>query len=1101
MQVLKTLEEIINLKGNELLEDEWEIILNMSEIFITQQKNSTNYADLVPVFQRFFVSVRNLYISGEFNKTGIQNLMNFYDKIKYVINDTYFDAIYINWLKNQDQKFSLAKMNEILSFTGLLMQKDDNLSANFQIVDNRIFEILNSFENYYLSTEFSLIYKEELEKLFMEKAYEYQILGSKLNIDSRLKIIKILQIIGQNTRLIDNFAKILDLIVKIIQIGPSKSSFLSKQKTGSFITINYNQNVANFAHQVLLGFFKENYQTYPATKLILILKAMLKILKCEYREIIILTLKFFGNFTFDHDYYFMLTPWNIPSYFCGNLCDEYKFSCQLIFDAVMNFLNFDYGLDLLMPALNVILAICKSHYGLYTLDLPMDVKILIEFLESAITKKEIDASLKIVEILQIILTQRSPSVISGKNNGIKLAFAEIISIFEAYLSELGKIPSLFKPYLEEFRKQKTYKDFQAAPQKSYSEIPLFSKLAVKKLVQLSKILMNNIDSALYIYKEELLFAINELVSSIKIFLSDSLLAERFAVDLQEIFANIYYSGFIHKLTADCVLAIIELALQIGWRDIYFLSDFTIPTLYDYLCHKHLYNLHSLFGRNNDTAEPTPGEKNAANFFGMLTYPLGDSGHKIVEDLENKHKNKNKPKDVNWTHFGYQKDSNLAMHLATENIIHFYSNLTAELQKEILPYISRILSLEIKNEQSPIIQQTIILSELLSWINTTNFERVISDSTENNGPILEKSKIYILNDSVIQINSEKENINLILRNATSKIQAQIKLNNIRSKSIIKNEDNLKILTRIHESSTLEPQARIENEIILDPDFCISLLPGTLQNHFNEKIGAWENFEISSEIKGLIMTLDQIFVHNVHSIGILYIPKDCDMSLKSIFMPQNVSQRFTSFLSNLGTLVNASNCSSDIYTGGLQKDNKNENGLGIIYRDEISQAFFHVNSLMKIVNSEKTKEKDEEIYEKVRNYLSNDNVVIVWNESDKNLPSELFENSSTGIYILIDPLPTNFCILKVMNIFDLRKIRTTHKDSYAKIYGSMSEYLITNDIYLPKIIIRSAISSDIKAQRTGKGKEKNQFISELLKRCSIIKEIKKKCWLDGGRKFVK
>lgn len=73
----------------------------------------------------------------------------------------------------------------------------------------------------------------------------------------------------------------------------------------------------------------------------------------------------------------------------------------------------------------------------------------------------------------------------------------------------------------------------------------------------------------------------------------------------------------------------------------------------------------------------------------------------------------------------------------------------------------------------------------------------------------------------------------------------------------------------------------------------------------------------------------------------------------------------------------------------------------------------------------------------------------------------------------------------------------KDNYLvrhsmKFYGSIPEYAIINDCYLSGIVLRSAIVSDIMSETHKKNNAKVIYMSQLLKRCSLIKEIKKTAW---------
>ena len=66
---------------------------------------------------------------------------------------------------------------------------------------------------------------------------------------------------------------------------------------------------------------------------------------------------------------------------------------------------------------------------------------------------------------------------------------------------------------------------------------------------------------------------------------------------------------------------------------------------------------------------------------------------------------------------------------------------------------------------------------------------------------------------------------------------------------------------------------------------------------------------------------------------------------------------------------------------------------------------------------------------------------------------------------------------------------------RAYGSMRDFAVVNDIYLSKLLLRLVIAADLMVQRQKQGREKEVYQSNFLRRCMLIKDIKKKAWVSG------
>ena len=231
---------------------------------------------------------------------------------------------------------------------------------------------------------------------------------------------------------------------------------------------------------------------------------------------------------------------------------------------------------------------------------------------------------------------------------------------------------------------------------------LFQNPISRKLAKFTKAIMNTLCSMCFVCTGEVVNLINDLLDVMRSFTSEHVLAEKFAKSILEVFASIYYSGIVNKLTPEQIIKILDACLQIGWRNVYYTSEQQIPFLIEYMLNKNVIWTGELNRQSEENLDA--GSKIAS----QLTFPVGGSGRKIIDDMDSKLKTKGKIADPLNTYFSYQQEGHIVMHLSTENIVHFFIYLNKTAQTQVLPYFSKIASLETKNEQSSILQQTFIL---------------------------------------------------------------------------------------------------------------------------------------------------------------------------------------------------------------------------------------------------------------------------------------------------------------------------------------------------------------------------------------------------------
>ena len=117
------------------------------------------------------------------------------------------------------------------------------------------------------------------------------------------------------------------------------------------------------------------------------------------------------------------------------------------------------------------------------------------------------------------------------------------------------------------------------------------------------------------------------------------------------------------------------------------------------------------------------------------------------------------------------------------------------------------------------------------------------------------------------------------------------------------------------------------------------------------------------------------------------------------------------------------------GGLPKTGAD--GLyGVVWRDDMSQMFYHVNTLMQHIdlNANVQNENQEALsaslsegqatpellISKVKKHINGDNVVIIWNEGNAELPEKYLRANNIQVFIIIQPLVTNYCRVKVVDV---------------------------------------------------------------------------------------
>eukprot|EP00826_Nyctotherus_ovalis_P015332 TRINITY_DN14348_c0_g1_i7.p4 TRINITY_DN14348_c0_g1~~TRINITY_DN14348_c0_g1_i7.p4 ORF type:complete len:104 (+),score=38.38 TRINITY_DN14348_c0_g1_i7:73-384(+) len=94
---------------------------------------------------------------------------------------------------------------------------------------------------------------------------------------------------------------------------------------------------------------------------------------------------------------------------------------------------------------------------------------------------------------------------------------------------------------------------------------------------------------------------------------------------------------------------------------------------------------------------------------------------------------------------------------------------------------------------------------------------------------------------------------------------------------------------------------------------------------------------------------------------------------------------------------------LYTGSLSKLS-DERLFGILYKSQLAQVFFHVNTLLQQSTSKSF----------VGEVIAKDNVRIVWNESKEELSEELLRKVGGRLCVVIEEFEGEVCEVTIKNV---------------------------------------------------------------------------------------
>ncbi len=133
---------------------------------------------------------------------------------------------------------------------------------------------------------------------------------------------------------------------------------------------------------------------------------------------------------------------------------------------------------------------------------------------------------------------------------------------------------------------------------------------------------------------------------------------------------------------------------------------------------------------------------------------------------------------------------------------------------------------------------------------------------------------ITRSSIVHVVTEKDRARVSLRNVAGEMSARVQIDNRLRQVAKKPDENFAILLGLSSHPDSAPGSPCtESEPAVLPEHILSVLPLSLQSRINEKMLAWEPVNPDSELQGLVRELDSSPIHNLYSVGVLYLAPNC------------------------------------------------------------------------------------------------------------------------------------------------------------------------------------------------------------------------------------
>lgn len=205
-------------------------------------------------------------------------------------------------------------------------------------------------------------------------------------------------------------------------------------------------------------------------------------------------------------------------------------------------------------------------------------------------------------------------------------------------------------------------------------------------------------------------------------------------------------------------------------------------------------------------------------------------------------------------------------------------------------------------------------------------------------------------------------------------------------------------------------KIIKEGNIDPNFILSYLPANYHRASIERLINLSSCKPDKDIGDDLIELNNILPYFCYAAGVVYISYTNKLTEKEIYSESEGSARFIEFISTLGSFVNIKNAPNNLFLNGLPRSGA-EGLYGILAKDNISQIFFYINTLMQYSES-----PTEDSVKRIKNYIKDLNVVIVWNENPSSILTEsLLKKINDKVVILLTPLENDYCYVKMHFVY--------------------------------------------------------------------------------------
>jgi len=990
-QASMTIERIIARCGPELTE-EWEEIFNFIKEFMSNEEIKGN-KDRCGYIIKIMLLIRALYISERF-RGNKEALMKTYTLTSNAINDPIFDSIYLNYLIEMEVLEKLeGKLTDL--FNMIL-----NAKSNAEIAsrDKRITSVFNTLKDLYERVD-NIDKKSLLEDSILTRSNGWFTIN--ISTEAKLKVIQLLQSIALQTISCSTFYSVIQkLSATFYQMQDDFHivNLTTSERRQTSMVPGEKSSIGFEAHCALFLLFQTFYLDFPPTRLMNVLGAFINSLKSSNETTKLLTLNFLSELAYNKNYCLYLKKWNIASHLTVTQTANCVFEPMRIINPVTETIMIEKSDTLVIAAIDVLISIVLTPYSLYGVDFSSTTIQLVGLLRSKVRLGEFVIAQKLAEYFELIimlLDNRKNQKLSNDNYTVFL--------FDECIVHLDTLCQDYKKEIDKRLKSKAGKKYQNSPTKFHSEMKLFQEPILKQSGKLAKGLIRIIRKYFYVSGIGLTDRIETLITTLKSFIGDHILAEEFCIPIQKLISSLHYSGIMANLPSSILVKFIDLNLQIGWRNVFYLTNNKISTLNECLKGSFTSSAISLFPSimNTNTGQ---NEIKFTSTVSNLTFPYNSSGKKAEEEIELRLKKKVKvPERV---YFGYQKDTCHFMHEITMNMVNLFTHIDKRDKENILYYLLHIIRQEIEYESSPILCHSIMLAELVSWYAFTNAEREVPIIAHGNGA----RKLWVLNDTILDIEVEGNKARVELRNIIghNMITYEIPSSLFRSQYLAK--ETKKHLNDLRANQEINIVSADFEELTIKPEHIINNFPCSLALRVNEKTLGWNPIEFNAELEQSLGLLDKIPAYNTHSIAILYISS---FTNELIYSQSTWSEDFEVFLSNLGKLIDVRQTFE--YIGSMPRDGS-DGYYGIGWKDSLTQVFFHVSVLMQQVK--------EEIKEmaamKIKKYVENDDIWIVWNESGSEVPEEFIKSKRTRIIIIVTPLANPYSVIQIAKVFIIENI---------------------------------------------------------------------------------